>query len=192
MEVSCHFRRDARRESFDPNTRDLLRLSVHGDGAEGEDPAVQFETRFLGRVVVDKLTDRARLEVEASAHPVSAQVDGRVLETRLMIGREVRAGDVLIVLDAEVARLAIEKRRARLGALAARRESLRNEIRVEQEALIVREIARAGGTVCPALSRAPLWGADRCRLSTRRVRRKEVRTVSIMNGHPANLRLKIA
>jgi hypothetical protein len=110
MEVSCHFRRDARRESFDPNTRDLLRLSVHGDGDEGADPAVQFETRFLGRVVVYKLTDRARLEVEASAHPVSAQVDGRVLETRLMIGREVRAGDVLIVLDAEVARLAIEKR----------------------------------------------------------------------------------
>ena len=61
----------------------------------------------------------------------------------LTIGREVRAGEVLVALDAEAERLAIEEQRARLGALAARRESLRKEIRAEQETLVAQEKARA-------------------------------------------------
>jgi multidrug resistance efflux pump len=96
----------------------------------------------LGRVAVYEVTGRARLEVEASAHPVAAQVEGRVLETHLTIGRVVRAGEVLVALDAEAERLDIEERRARLAALAARRESLLNEIRSGQEILIAREKAR--------------------------------------------------
>jgi membrane fusion protein (multidrug efflux system) len=98
---------------------------------------------LLGRVAVYEVTDRARLEVKAAAHPLAAPVDGRVLETRLTIGREVREGEVLVALDADAQRLAIEEQRARLCALAARRESLGKEIRAEQEALTAREKGRA-------------------------------------------------
>ena len=38
---------------------------------------------LLGRVAVYEVTDRARLEVQSSAHPLAAPVDGRVLESRL-------------------------------------------------------------------------------------------------------------
>jgi multidrug resistance efflux pump len=98
---------------------------------------------LLGRVAVYEVTDRARLEVKEAAHPVAAQVEGRVVETRLTIGREVRTGDVLVALDAEVERLEIEEQRARLAALDTRRESLRKEIRPEQEALVPQLKARA-------------------------------------------------
>jgi ABC-type multidrug transport system fused ATPase/permease subunit len=43
----------------------------------------------------------ARLEVASAAHPVTAVVGGRVVETKLQIGQEVRAGEILIVLDAD-------------------------------------------------------------------------------------------
>jgi membrane fusion protein (multidrug efflux system) len=74
---------------------------------------------------------------------VAAPVEGRVLEERLTIGREVRAGDLLVALDAEAERLAIEEHHARIAALAARREAIGREIRAGQDALTVQVGARA-------------------------------------------------
>jgi membrane fusion protein (multidrug efflux system) len=98
---------------------------------------------LYGRVSVYEVTDRARLEVVTSAHPVAAPVEGRVVEDRLTIGREVRAGDLLVALDAEAERLAIEEQCARIAALAARSEALGREIEAGQGALAVQEGARA-------------------------------------------------
>ena len=39
-----------------------------------------------------EVTDKAYLEVEFEAHPVAAQVDGRVVKTNLELGWPVRAG----------------------------------------------------------------------------------------------------
>jgi len=53
----------------------------------------------LGRVTIYEATSQARLEVQSAAHPVAAPVGGRVVETRLAVGRDVRSGEVLVALD---------------------------------------------------------------------------------------------
>jgi multidrug resistance efflux pump len=68
---------------------------------------------------------------------------GRVVQTSLEVGRAVRAGEPLLVLDAEAQRLAIGETRARRDGLVARREALRREIQAEQEGLPAQRDARA-------------------------------------------------
>jgi multidrug resistance efflux pump len=132
---------------------------------------------FRGRVRVYEVTQEARLEVDSAAHPVAVPVDGRVVETRLAIGRAVRAGAVLIVLDAEAQRLAIRERRARQGALAVRLDALRREIEAEREAGAAQReeraiaIAVARAQVAEAEARARLAGRQLERLAALRARR---------------------
>jgi membrane fusion protein (multidrug efflux system) len=97
----------------------------------------------LARVTVYEVTATARLEVASAAHAVAAPVAGRVVETRLTLGRQVAAGDVLVVLDAEPERRAIAEKGVRCAALAARREALRGEIDAERAALAAQQKARA-------------------------------------------------
>jgi membrane fusion protein (multidrug efflux system) len=98
---------------------------------------------FLGRVTVYEVTDKGRLEVKSTAHAVAALLSGQVVETNLAIGREVHAGEVLVVLDAEAERLAIRERQTRREGLQARLQALRQEIRAEKEAIEVQREARA-------------------------------------------------
>jgi membrane fusion protein (multidrug efflux system) len=98
---------------------------------------------LLGRVTVYQTSDRARLEVGSSVHPIAAPVGGRVVETRLAVGREVAAGEVVVVLDSEAERRALAQARVRLGALAARRQALRREMAAVEEEVVVERKARA-------------------------------------------------
>jgi membrane fusion protein (multidrug efflux system) len=97
---------------------------------------------LFGRVVVFEVSERARLEVKSAAHPVAAPVGGQVVETLLTIGRRVEAGDVLVVLDAEGERRAVEEHRVRRDGLAARRRALEQEIQAEEEAARTQQKAR--------------------------------------------------
>src|SRR5262249_51101848 len=90
---------------------------------------------FLGRVAVYEVSASARLEVQSAAHCVAAPVGGKVARTDLAIGREVDAGEVLVVLDSEAESRAVAERRRRCEALEARRQPLRGEIQAEREAL---------------------------------------------------------
>src|SRR5262245_25051989 len=74
---------------------------------------------FLARVEVLETTRAARLEVAAEPHPVEAAVGGAVVSARLAAGDEVRAGDVLVELDATLPRLELDEAKAKLDALAA-------------------------------------------------------------------------
>jgi membrane fusion protein (multidrug efflux system) len=96
----------------------------------------------LGRVPLYEVTETARLEVARAAHAVTAVVGGRVVETKLRIGQEVRAGEVLVVLDAETERRALREKQTRRQTLHARLTALRGEIRAEEEALGVQRKAR--------------------------------------------------
>lgn len=93
---------------------------------------------LMGRVTVYEVTEQARLETSSAAHPVAALVGGRVAETHLAIGREVRRGDVLVVIDSEAERLALREHQVRRDGLLARLEALRREIEVEHEGLAAR------------------------------------------------------
>lgn len=89
---------------------------------------------FFARVVLYETTETARLEVDRAVHPIEALVAGRVVATRLDLGQEVQAGDVLVELDADAQQLQLAEERARLADLAARFDALPKEIAAEEEA----------------------------------------------------------
>src|SRR5262249_47128971 len=66
--------------------------------------------------------------------PLQASVAGRVVATRMILGREVQAGDVLVELDIETERLRLEEERTSLATLSAQLEVLRKEVVAEEQA----------------------------------------------------------
>ncbi len=90
---------------------------------------------FLVRVPIYEVTDAARLEVVAEPHPVESPVAGRVVTATLALGRQVRAGDVLIELDSERERLQLDEERRHFGAVGPQLEALRDQLAAEQQGL---------------------------------------------------------
>ncbi|HKS27682.1 MAG TPA: HlyD family efflux transporter periplasmic adaptor subunit [Pyrinomonadaceae bacterium] len=89
---------------------------------------------FFARISLYEVTQTARLEVDRAAHPLEAAVGGRIVATRVRVGQEVRAGDVLIELDAEDQRLQGEEERAKLATIEPQLKALRDEIAAEEKA----------------------------------------------------------
>jgi membrane fusion protein (multidrug efflux system) len=96
----------------------------------------------LARVPLWEVTETARLEVDSAAHPLTTVVSGRVVQTNLRLGQEVRAGEVVLVLDAEADQRALQQKQARQHALGERLTALRREIQVERSAQEVYQQAR--------------------------------------------------
>lgn len=84
------------------------------------------------RIAVYEVTQTARLEVDQAVHPIATPLAGRVIATRLVVGREVQAGEVLAELDAEAPRLQYEEARVRSTALTAQRQARHQELSAEQ------------------------------------------------------------
>jgi membrane fusion protein (multidrug efflux system) len=107
----------------------------------------------LARVAVYETTDRARLEVVRSAHVLSSSVAGRVVESRLLLGRGVTQGEPLVVLDSRSEELARVEKETRIASLRDRAAALDREILSEQDALAAQEKAR---TLAAAEAKAQL------------------------------------
>ncbi|RKG82984.1 hypothetical protein D7W79_01315, partial [Corallococcus exercitus] len=88
---------------------------------------------LLAEVILYEPSVQAQLEVGGAARPVVASVEGQVLAVGLQLGREVRAGELLVELDSTALRLQSTENRARLGAVEARCEVLRAEIGAAQQ-----------------------------------------------------------
>ncbi len=84
-------------------------------------------------VNVYEISRKARVEVQQAAHSIEASIPGRIVATSLVIGQEVKAGEVLIELDASNEKLRLQEEEARLKAIPPRMESLRKEIAFRQE-----------------------------------------------------------
>ena len=89
----------------------------------------------LARLAVYAVTDTARLEVARAVHPLETPVDGRVVATHLVLGREVQEGQVLVELETEPQRLQREEEHRRLAALTRQLEALRAEVATTTQAL---------------------------------------------------------
>jgi multidrug resistance efflux pump len=89
---------------------------------------------FLAHIAMYEVTDKADLEVDRAAHPVEAQFTGRVVSSQLALDREVRAGDVLVELDADAQQLQLKEERTRLAALVPQLAALQSEIATEEKA----------------------------------------------------------
>jgi membrane fusion protein (multidrug efflux system) len=79
-----------------------------------------------------EISDSARLEVNASAHPVQSAYAGRLVSSSLVLGRTVREGEVLAELDTENEQLALEEERARYAAIEPQLAALAAQIEVER------------------------------------------------------------
>jgi len=86
------------------------------------------------RVAVYAVSESADLEVDRAAHPVESQYSGRVVQSALALDREVRMGEVLVELDADMQKLQLAEEHTRLGALAPQIRSLEDQIAAEQRA----------------------------------------------------------
>lgn len=97
---------------------------------------------FLARVTLYEVTSEARLEAEQAGYTVESSAAGRVVASRLTLGREVRAGDVLAELDVDDEQHKLAEERARLSTVAPQVEALAKEVAAEQQAI---EDARSAG-----------------------------------------------
>ena len=77
----------------------------------------------------------ARIEAVAAAHPVDARMPGRAIRVNLLVGSRVRAGDVLVELEADAEQLARDEARARVTALDPEIDAVRREIAAEERAI---------------------------------------------------------
>jgi membrane fusion protein (multidrug efflux system) len=107
-------------------------------------PAIVLVAGFLGawtawfvlaRVPLYETTAVARIEAADAVHPVDARIGGRAVRVHLVMGTPVRAGDVLVELEADVERLALQEARARVDALAPEIAAVRREIAAEERAI---------------------------------------------------------
>jgi membrane fusion protein, adhesin transport system len=90
----------------------------------------------FGRVTIYEVSRAARLEVGSAPREVTPVQSGRLAQSRLMIGARVRAGEVLVELDATAQRLRLSEAEARLRNMPSRSLSLRRESAALQGALI--------------------------------------------------------
>jgi membrane fusion protein (multidrug efflux system) len=88
----------------------------------------------VARVPVYQISQTARLEVER-VHPIASPVSGRIVTTSLLLGREVKTGDVLIEIEAEREQLETAEERTRLSTVAGEITALEREIHAEEDAV---------------------------------------------------------
>jgi multidrug resistance efflux pump len=91
---------------------------------------------LLARVPLYETSALARIEASAAAHPVDARLAGRVTRVNLTVGAPVTAGEVLVEVEADAERLALDEARARLDALKAEIVAVGREIPAEERAIV--------------------------------------------------------
>jgi membrane fusion protein (multidrug efflux system) len=99
----------------------------------------------LARITLYEVSTHARLEVDGAPHPVDSPASGKVVESRLRLGQEVAAGEVLLRLDADSERFSLREEREKASALEAELAALRAQASsIEQAREEAVHAARAG------------------------------------------------
>jgi membrane fusion protein (multidrug efflux system) len=144
--MSDHFSRSFRSLEGESLRRHLVFLAVLTAGL-----AVWASWFIQARVATYAATSSAHLTVDRDNHPVDAPVAGRVVSAAAIIGQHVEEGDVLLVLETDVERLAQDEAQARLAPTGAQLASLRRQLEAEQRALAAE---RAGDSAAIAQDQA--------------------------------------
>jgi multidrug resistance efflux pump len=87
------------------------------------------------RVTIYEMSQRARLELDDSVHPISTPILGRVVASHLTLGKRVEAGELLVELDASAEQRRLDQERAHLASLRPQLEALRAEVAAEEQVL---------------------------------------------------------
>ena len=86
---------------------------------------------FTARVPRYELADSARIEADGAAYPVQSSASGRVVSSSLILGRTVRAGDILIELDSEAQKLNLAQEQTHLASLKPQLAALEAQLEAE-------------------------------------------------------------
>jgi len=90
---------------------------------------------LLARITVYEVSTKARLEVNSSAHPIAAQVAGKIVSATFWLGKEVQDGDVLVELDARTEKLRLQEEESRLRAFPPQIAALQKQITDLEQAM---------------------------------------------------------
>ena len=90
---------------------------------------------LFSRIPLYETSASARIESTAATHPIDARMAGRVVRVNLAVGAPVRAGEILVELEADAERLALDQARARVAALDPEVSSVRREIAAEERGI---------------------------------------------------------
>ncbi len=107
----------------------------------------------LSHVTLRAVSDSARIEVDRATYPVQSPMVGRVVRTYLAVGRQVKAGEPLVELDASPERLQSQEERTRAQAVLPSLDALREQVTAELQAR-EREQEAAGTAVEQARANA--------------------------------------
>ncbi len=86
---------------------------------------------FRAHITRYEVSDSARLEADGAAYPVQASVGGRLVAFKLVLGRDVLAGEVLAEIESNDQKLNLEEERTRLASLAPQVAALRSQMESE-------------------------------------------------------------
>ena len=86
---------------------------------------------LLAHVTRYEISDSARLEVNGSPSPVQANAAGRLVNYGLVLGKDVRVGDVLAELDSDDERLALSEQRTHLATIEPQLAALHAQLESE-------------------------------------------------------------
>jgi membrane fusion protein, adhesin transport system len=164
--MPTRFVRTTRSLAHDRGRRALL-----GFGAAALLLAAWLTWFLFGQVTVYEVSRQARLEVQQSAHPVAALVQSRIASNALVLGQEVRAGDLLIELDAQADRLKLKEEQSRLQTLLPRIGSLKKEVAaLAQAATSEHAAAQAAAQGASSRTREAAAAVDFAQENERRLR----------------------
>ena len=83
---------------------------------------------FLTKVSVYSSSDRVRLEVDTGVYSIEAFGSGRVIASNLVLGKQVKAGDLLVELDDTSQRLELDAAEKSLASLPGQLSSKEDEV----------------------------------------------------------------
>src|SRR5258708_5279895 len=126
-------------ELFDATGQQLLRDHVRRNALFLTIPlclAVAWTAWMLfSHITMYTSTDQARIEVAQAVYFVQARVSGRVINSRLELGRQVSPGDVLVELEGESQKFRVREEETRRTALLTQLQNLRRELAAQQQSL---------------------------------------------------------
>jgi len=86
---------------------------------------------FKAKVAHYEIADSARLEAGGAAYPIQSSIAGRVVTSALVLGQEVRVGEVLAELDSQDQRLSLRQEQTHLASLTPQIAALRAQMQTE-------------------------------------------------------------
>lgn len=97
---------------------------------------VAWAAWFLRAEVTEyALSDDARVEVDRAAHSVDAPTAGRIKASRLVLGAEIHAGDVVVEIDSETERGRLAEETTRLAMITPELEAVRRVLAAQEQSL---------------------------------------------------------